>query len=155
MPDKYIYRREDNGVLVEVDFETAMGQQGGYITLSDGVMARRCVYLEQDGKPVQNKPTTTGITPEVVSDTLGVPQHQVHEFREDARRNGYSVEFTQDPDVPQFYQARFPSENEKWRYAGHRGLNDRNSRNGGGAPLSPAQFERAKQRLLEASEERR
>jgi hypothetical protein len=151
MPDKYYARREDNGVLIEVTFEQVMDQQAGYITLSDGVLAKRCVYLEQDGKPLKTATKQTGPSPEIVSDTLGCGMYQVEELREHARRNGCRVEFTPDPEVPQFYQARFGSEKAKWEYAKSRGLHDKNGLNGGGAVLSAEQLERAKVRLLESS----
>ena len=43
----YKFRREDNGQVVEVPFEVMMQQDvAGYITLEDGVQARRCAHLE-------------------------------------------------------------------------------------------------------------
>jgi len=146
----YHYRREDDGELIEVDFETAINQQDGFITLPDGVLARR-VRVMEDGVYGQEK-CATKILPvkaEIVSDALGVTEHQVQEFREDAARNGMRVDFTPDPLQPHFFQARFNTWEEKSRYMRHRKIADRNSRNGGGQVLSPEMLARAKARLLE------
>ena len=146
----YKFRREDNGDIIEVDFATAMSQSGGFITLPDGASARRCVYLENHDDYRSEK--REKVQAEIVSDTLGVTANAVADYRANAAKHGYHIEFTPDPTSPYFYQARFPSWQEKARYAKFRGLGaDRNSKNGSGAALSPAQFERAKQRLLESS----
>jgi hypothetical protein len=145
----YIYRREDNGELIEVDWQTMMGQQGGYITLADGVQARRCVYLERSAAPLP-KAERTPDHPPILSDALGVTCHQVKAFQEDAIKNGYTgIEFVQDKQEPTFYQCRISSVHEWRRYLKHRGVRDRNSRNGGGQPLAPGQLARAAARLLE------
>lgn len=148
---KYVFRREDNGELIEVDWDTMMGQQGGFITLPDGVQARRCTHLENGEAKTTLQKSDAGLHPKIVSDTLGCGQYQVEELREDARRNGFGVEFAPDPAVPEFYQAHVGSVAEWRRYIKHRGLFDKNGRNGGGATLSREQFERAKSRLLEAA----
>ena len=148
----YLYRREDNDQIVEVDFATMMSQVGGYITLPDGVQARRCVYLESQEQTAAEK--RIKVQPEIVSDTLGVTDKAVNDFRANAEQYGYRVEFKPDPTAPEdFYEAHFPSWREKQRYAAFRGLpHDLNGRNGSGATLSPQTLERAKQRLLKASE---
>jgi hypothetical protein len=81
--------------------------------------------------------------------------HQVAELREHARANGCRVEFTPDPAVPEFYQARFGSEAEKQRYMRARGLHDKNGLNGGGATITGQQLERAAARILEQAEANR
>lgn len=145
----YIYRREDNGETVEVGFAEMMEQKDGSITLPDGVLARRCIYLENHEQSASGKQLP--LKAEIVSDALGVTGHQVAEFREDAAKGGFAVEFTTDPHEPTFYQARFNSWEEKARYMKHRGQRDRNSRNGGGQPLSPDMLRRAAARVREQS----
>jgi len=41
MTETYPFRREDNGEIVEVPFETMIQHRYGWITLEDGVEARR------------------------------------------------------------------------------------------------------------------
>lgn len=144
----YFYSREDNGQIVEVDFETAMSQQAGFITLPDGVAARR-VHFEEHQQPSGERKK---LQSEIISDTLGVTDVKLDEYRQNAEQYGYRVEWTQDPHEPTYYQARFPSWKERDRYMRFRGLCDKNSRNGGGAALSADCLERAKQRLLEQSQ---
>ena len=151
MPDKYIYRREDNGTLIEVEFSVMLTQEDGYIRLSDGVLARRCVSLERDGEPLEHKGGASAVAPRIVSDALGCAAHQVEELREHARREGHRVSFQVDPTCEHYYQAHFNTYDEKWRYAKSRGLSDQNSTNGSKVTLSPEQLERAKQRLLETA----
>ena len=142
----YLYRREDDGEVVEVDFETAMSQQAGYITLPDGVSARR-IY-ESTGEKSATPRTPIAAVP--LSDAMGCTAAQVGEMASDAKRHGFTgVEFVQDKTEPTFYQAKFSSWAEWDRYRKHRHLVDKNSRNGSGAALCPATFERAKARVLE------
>jgi hypothetical protein len=151
----YIFRREDTGRIIEVDFSMMMDQDAaGYITLDDGVQARRCVHLE-DPRAIRigNAPDRNP-TPEIVSDAMGVTCNQVEEMRQDAAKNGIGVEFVRDPLEPTFYQAKFGSWKEWDRYRRHRGFTDNNGKNGGGATLTPAQFERAKQKILESHDAR-
>lgn len=142
---KYIFRRLDNDELIEVDFETAMSQVNGYITLPDGTEARRCVYLE---KQAERAAKQKKLRHEIVSDTLGVTKHQLEESRKRAAAQGLRVDFTPDPTEPTFYQARFPSAKDYKRYADSFGFTDKNSRNGGGSPLSAELLKRSIQRVL-------
>lgn len=87
-----------------------------------------------------------GIDRPVVSDSLGCIGEQVAELQADAQLHGFSaVEFKPDPHVPGFYQAHCNSPDQWRRYVEHRGLDDRNSRNGGTATLTPELLERAKE----------
>jgi hypothetical protein len=148
----YVYRREDNGDLVTVGFDEMMSQRDGYITLPDGVLAKRCVYLENHATAAKEK--LIPLKAEIVSDNLGCTGHQVANFREDAQRHGFTgVEFTPDPHEPTYYQARISSVHEWRRYLKHRCLREKNSRNGGGQPLSPGMLKRASERLLEQAAE--
>jgi hypothetical protein len=144
MSKAYLYRREDNGCLVEVDFATMMEQKCGFITLPDGVEARRCVHLEIERDGRQKAAPVREIEKPIVSDALGFPQHQLAEFEQDRAKHGFGgVEFTPDPRVPEFYQVRISGKREYQRYLKHRQMHDRNSRNGGGQALSPELLERA------------
>lgn len=152
---KYIYRREDTGDLIDVDFETAMNQLDGYIQLPDGVLARRCFHLEQSDAETIRKAPDGQIVPikaEIVSDALGVTCNQVAEMRADAAKNGFAVEFTQDPHEPTFYQLRASSWAEHARYMRHRGYFDKNGLLGSGAALSAAQLEQAAARVKESTD---
>ena len=143
----YKFRREDDDQIVEVDFATAMNQVGGMITLPDGVTARRCVYLEEQPERGERHKK---VQAEVVSDTLGVSVDHVAAYRANAEQYGQRVEFVPDPTCEHWCKAKFPSWQDRDRYMQFRGMTDKNSRNGSGAVLSPAQFEQAKNRLLNA-----
>lgn len=146
----YIFRREDNGQLVTVDWETMMQQSGGYITLDNGVQARRCAYLEEQ-EPQPESERQIKVQAEIVSDRLGIPKHKVAEARELAQQYGHHVEFTPDPHEPTFCQARFPTWHARDEYAKWLGLSDHSSRNGGGSPLSGELLRRSAKRVLEQS----
>lgn len=162
MSDVYYFRREDNDEIIEVDFQTAMSADAaGFITLPDGVVARRARSMEprmesaSSGTPELAKP--------MVSDALGFTAEQFHEFEEDRRRHGFTaIEFVRDPHCETFMQVKCSSPAEYQRYREHRNdmsksarnkyrgeFNDRNSRNGGGQPLSKRDLEAAAARVRE------
>lgn len=145
----YIFRREDNGELISVDFETMMGMDSlGYITLQDGIQARRSRAAEI-GIEVQSQDRKELEKP-IVSDSLGFGAQQLAEFEADRVRHGFTgIEFTNDPLVPEFIQVRCNSKVEWQRYLKHRGMSDFNSRNGSGATLTQEQMDEAKKRILE------
>lgn len=144
---KYVARREDNGELVNVTFDQIMSQQAGFITLEDGTLARCVTVTDEWQRATKHKKVRV----EIVSDTLGVTANRVDEYRENAKQFGYKVEFVPEPGCEHFCQAKFPSWHEKDRYMAFRGLCDKNSKTGSGAPLSPLLLERASQRLLDAN----
>lgn len=143
---KYLFRREDNDALIEVDFQAMIQQDAlGAITLPDGVTARRCRHLEQ---PVTVAPpkegAAVGLEKPIVSDSLGFTYHQLAAFEADRVQHGFSgVEFRPDPLVPGFYQAHFSGRAEWERYYRHRGYGDRNSLLGSAPALSQADLDRA------------
>ncbi len=144
----YIYRRTDNDELIEVGFEEMMNQKDGFITLPDGVLAKRCIALELqkygDEDTAKYEMLVPGGRPApLVSDAMGVTYHQVDEMRQDAMAHKLNVEFVQDPTEPTFYQAKFNSRRDWEQYVAHRGMYDKNSINGSGAMLSPAQYQKA------------
>lgn len=144
-----IFRREDNDELIEVDFATVMDRQdaSGYLLLDDGVFARRCWHLEEKPAPPSKR---AELDKPIVSDTLGFTAHQLAEFEADRRANGFSgIEFVQDRLEPSFYQVKCDNADVWRKYMKHRGLADRNSRNGGGAQLTPGQLDRLKSRMLD------
>ncbi len=154
----YIFRRADNEHLFEVDFATMIEQDAlGYITLTDGVQARRCRHLEaeMDSKTGEKLRATADGGRPIVSDALGFPQHQLAAFEQDRTANGFSgVEFVRDPLEPTFYQVKISSPTEWQRYIQHRGMSDRNSTNGGRAMLTADQLAAAEQRAKETSPEK-
>lgn len=160
--DVYYFRREDNDEIIEVDFQTAMSADAaGFITLPDGVVARRARSLEprleasSKGTPELNKP--------MVSDALGFIAEQLPDFEADRKRHGFSaIEFVRDPTCPTFVQVKCSSPAEFQRYREHRNemskspsnkfkgeFNDKNRRNGGGQPLSKRDFEIAEAKIRE------
>lgn len=85
---RYVYRREDNGELVELwmtveEMERRQGKNG-FIILDDGVKAIRD-YAEEHRQFTVEKPIT--------SDGLGCHPEQCREFEEQARSLGVPVEF--------------------------------------------------------------
>lgn len=146
----YLFRREDNGQIVEVDFTKMMEQDAaGYIEL-DGVTARRCVYLEleRDGHkdifPFEHE--FDHDTRPIVSDALGFPECQFDEMEKDRLMEGHvGVEFRRDPAVPQFFQVHCSSRKAWQEYLDHRGMVDQNKTVG--VLLSEEDLERAKRRM--------
>ncbi len=140
----YLFRREDDGQVVEVDFATMMGQDAaGYITLPDGTPARRCLHLEteRDGRPPRKE--SPYLEKPIVSDALGFCEEQLADFEEDRRANGFrGVEFVRDPLVPQFFQVKCKSRAEHDRYVKHRGMVNRSYN--GGVQLSQEDLDRAR-----------
>jgi len=143
---RYVFRREDDGKLVRVGFEQMMKQDAaGYITLPDGVQARRCLHLEGHEKPEPGKCETDSTLRPIVSDALGFGEHQLADFEADRQKHGFGgVEFVRDPDVPQFIQVKCQSRREHARYVKHRGMVNR-SQHGGGVFLTQDDLDRAKQ----------
>lgn len=141
----YLFLREDNDEVIEVDFATMMTMDSlGCITLKDGATARRVRTLEPSEAPRQG--IAVDAERPIVSDALGITHQQLESYRADLTRHGFSgVEFKPDPHCPGFYQAHFSGRQEWQRYIKHRGLHDRNSAHGSGASLSQADLDRAAQ----------
>lgn len=153
MDGKYLFRREDNGEVVEVPWDVMMGQdRGGFITLPDGVQARRCLHLEKPA-PRKSGPTSYSGTKTIVSDALGFPEQQLGQFEEDRLKNHFTgIEFKRDPEVPQFFQVHCQSRAEFNSYVKHRGCVNKSGV--GGVRLSQSDLESAA-RLVERSVEER
>src|SRR3990167_8886665 len=92
----YQFRREDNGRVVSLVFDEMMAQDvAGYVTLPDGVRARRVHYGRQIGQPAEHREMAGA--PILPSDALGFTSHQLAEFEMDRRQHGFSgVEFVRD-----------------------------------------------------------
>ena len=144
----YLFRREDNGEVVEVDFATMMAQRGGYITLPDGVEARRCLHLELDrdgrrkrvgGRAVER----AAIDRPHVSDNLSFNAKSLPKIQESVAQAGLrdKVTFVVDPQCPGRRQMKFARHKDFLRYGRHKGLDDRNGRSG--AVLSAYSLEQA------------
>jgi hypothetical protein len=144
-----IFRREDNGELIELDFATVMAKQkDGFVELDDGVLARRCIHLEQQAERAAKR---AELDKPLLSDSLGFTSHQLAEMEADRVKHGHvGVEFIEDSGVEGYYQVKCSSP-AAWRdYVAHRGFVDKNGSNGGGASLSPALLERTIKRILGA-----
>ena len=139
----YRFIREDNGEVVEVDWETMMSKNpAGYITLEDGITAkedrtgwkRRTVFSEAEVSSNERQ---------CVSDALGFAAHQLEEFEADRKINGFSgIEFVRDEHTPEFIQVKGKAGPEWERYIRHRGLCDKN-RHDSGVVLAPGELEKA------------
>jgi hypothetical protein len=120
----YIYRRLDTNELVEMPFSAVLEQDAlGYITLPDGVQAKRCVWLENVPVP-QAKAVHTGMDRHDLTFSLGFSKKQLPEMMEAAKRDGLrGVEFYPDPQNANMVGIRCGSEAEKNAYIKHRGKN--------------------------------
>ncbi len=149
----YIFRREDNGELVHLDFEEMMQAKDGFLELSiDGkpCLLRRCVHLEldRDGRE-KRKQAELGLDKPIESDVMGFSVEALGQWEDFRKTHGFrNVEYVQDKDVPTFYKPRFTNWSEWDRYRKEVGKTDNNSKNGSGAAISPAQLEKAKEILL-------
>ena len=150
----YLYRRDDNGEVVEVGFEQMIEQDfSGYITLEDGVDAKRVHVQQSRSEPKSEKIKETA---KDVSDSLGFTELQLNDFENHRKQAGCrGVEFKRDPTEPTFFQVHFDSPQAKAKYIKSRGMSDNNSRNGGQTPMPPEQFEKAKEMFLRKYEENR
>ncbi len=132
MPTKYIYRRVDNEELVEMPFSAVLEQdQLGYITLTDGVQAKRCVHLE-DYQAQKAKAVHCGINTHDLTFSLGFSKKQLPEMRaalEAAKLKG--VEFYPDPQNANMVGIRCSDERARNAYIKHRGLYNRTGSLGG------------------------
>lgn len=142
----YKFRREDDDSIVKLGFAEMMAQDvAGYVTLDDGVRAKRV----HDGKPI-GKPANgreMAGAPILPSDALGFTSHQLAEFEADRKRNGFTgVEFVRDKTYEHFWQVKCSSRREWERYVAHRQLIDKNKSSG--TALSAGQLERARQDVL-------
>lgn len=143
----YEFRREDNGNSVMLGFDEMMAQDAaGYVTLPDGVRARRV----HDGKPIgkQAEHREMAGAPILPSDALGFTSHQLDEFEMDRKRHGFSgVEFVRDKSYDQFWQVKCSSRREWERYVRHRQMTDKNHSTG--SSLSEVQLRQAQERVSE------
>ena len=118
--------RQDDGTIVEVDFETMMTSKDGFIEI-DGEILRRVHegdISRKAEKEVRTGPVTT------VSSALGCIDTAVGDWRQDAETHGFGVEWKPDPMEPRFYNAYFSSEKERLRYVSHRQFYDKNPHSG-------------------------
>lgn len=146
----YKFRREDTGEVIDVDFASMMEMDAcGYITLPDGVVARRCRRLEQQ----QETGDVEKIIPlekPILSDSLGFCETQLAEFEADRVANGFTgIEFVPEPGLPFFYQVKCSGKEEWKRYLRHRNMRDNSKKLGSAATLTPKDIEEARQRILE------
>ena len=150
-PEAYPFRSSYDDTIIELSFEKMMQADCmGCITIK-GEEYRRARDIERErnaGKPAKSRTTAetaAGVSPAIVSDALGFAKHQLADFEADRKANGFNnVEFVQDPSVPEFVQVKCTSPRAYQEYVKHRGMFDKNSRNGSGVILTEADFDRAK-----------
>lgn len=144
-PDLYKYCREDTGEIVEVDYAAHIHHSHGWITLEDGVKAKRVRDPEEPRKIVGPKKVGTK---KLVSDSLGFGKHQLAEFEADRAQHGFSdVEFKPDPMVPEFIQVHFETTAARDRYARHRQYGNKTGL--GGVRFTEEELARAEDRVKE------
>jgi hypothetical protein len=119
----YIFRRTDSHELVEMPFSAVLEQDSlGYITLPDGVQAKRCLWLEDQDQASKSQAVHTGINRFDLTFSLVFSKKQLPEMRQAAKDAGFSgVEFYPDPQNPNMVGIRCSSEAERERYIKHRG----------------------------------
>lgn len=143
----YEFRREDNGKSVTLGFDAMMSQDvAGYVTLPDGVKARRV----HDGKPIgkQAEHRAMAGAPILPSDALGFTAHQFAEFEADRKHHGFhGVEFVRDKSYDKFFQVKCSSRKEWEKYVAHRQMVDKNKSSG--AALSAVQLRKAQEKVSE------
>ena len=140
---RFAFLREDNGKIVWVDWTTMIRQEAGFITLPDGVSARRCVHLEGES-PHRVSRQQRAVPMPVVSDSLGFPAQAFRDREAQRQKWGCTdIEFRRDPRVPEFYQVHCASESARDRYAKHRNMVNRTGSLGGGVMLSQEDLDRA------------
>lgn len=141
---QYAFEREDNGQIVHVDFQTMMSHFAGWITLPDGVRAKRIHEPTMKPERIQEH------TGPLVSENLGFGFYQLDEHEAFRQRHGFTgVEFKPDPRLPQYYNVYFSGPAERERYIKARGMADGNSRNGSGAGVTKEELAEAQRRAVE------
>lgn len=148
----YYFRREDNGETVTVDFEAMMNMDvAGYITLDDGVQARRCQRPSMRRKG--EVPQGAAKFEHVSNIAFCVPPSAVAAFDEDAKRNGFHIDWRPDykgadaDGTINSFNPHIPL-SELERYRKYRGMPDKNSKNGRGAVIYADDIEKSK-KLIE------
>lgn len=146
MSETYAYRREDDHRVEWVDFEHGPLAQdrAGFITLADGVQAKRCHGMEdRELKPTSKAPPSAVGAP-VVSDSLGFPEQCLEGRQRQLQELGCKgIEFKRDPKCPEFIQVHGASRAALDRYTRKRGMVNRTGSLGGGVLLSQEDLDRA------------
>ena len=141
----YPFRREDNGEIVSVSFLEMMEMDGGFITLPDGVLARR-VYDEEASEPAEKRLVQDAWGgKEHASDSMGFPKHQLAEMRADLERSGCTgITFREEPDTG-FVQVLSNSPGQKAKYAAHRQMPNQSGKLRDSVMLSERDLQRAEE----------
>lgn len=94
MSEKVLFRRDD-GTTIKIDASIAFERMeyGGFLALDDGEVVRK---VQEPPKPKQRTKPKLAILRENLNDSLGVTKHVVEGYREDARRNGFKVDWVED-----------------------------------------------------------
>jgi len=143
----YLFRREDTGEVVELEFCDVLRQDAaGYVDLPDGVTAKRCIHLELERDNEARRSVVKearALSRPIVSDALGVSVCRIEEYEKDRADNGHTgIRFVPDPSEPTFYQVHADSRKSFNAYMKHRGMTNKGSC--GGMRLSQADLDGAK-----------
>jgi hypothetical protein len=146
---QYPFRSEETDEVRYFDFEKMMTADCMGVIQYRGKPWKRARDLEPQVQ--SRKDRYRNDRPEIVSDALGFTQTQLAHFEEDRKKHQFhGIEFREDPDVPRFYQVKCSSPEAFDRYAKHRGFFNKSGKNGGGACLTEADFESAKELVSRA-----
>jgi hypothetical protein len=125
----YPFRNEATGEVCYLDFEKMMQADCMGVIIEDGEVLRRARDLEPRASKRVDR---TKERPEIISDALGFPGHQLKEMEADRKQGKFSnVEFREDPTCPEFFQVKCSSPSAFQKYMKHRGFFDKSSVNGG------------------------
>lgn len=145
---QYIFRRVDTDELIKLPFSAVLDQDRmGFVTLPDGVQAKRCVSLEQEhSKPKKQVPVTIDRD---LTMSLGFSQKQLKDMEADRVKHGFTgIEFVADPQLPEkMVGIKCGSEKERERYIKHRGYFNQTGRIS--RALTAEDLETAKRLVLE------
>lgn len=113
-------------------------------------MSRKFQYFPGKGVVEVTNTARQELAKPIVSDACGFIQQQLGDFEVDRVKNGFTgIEFVRDKDVPEFIQVKCSSQKEFDRYMKHRGLHDRNSRNGSAAGITQKEMDEAERLVKE------
>lgn len=154
MPEEqYQFRNEITGEVIEVDFETMMNQgAGGFLELEVDGQKVTFKRVHDDERSPSGKPIILAAPPKIISGlALGVFDTQVDDYREDAKKHGFTdIEFVPEKDFQEtgFYEAHCTCPEQWARYVKHRGLPEGNGQTGSAVAISGEQIEQARQQIL-------
>lgn len=138
----YQFAFEDNGEVIDVDFETMMTMDAaGYVEIC-GRVARR---INRPSVRREVEQVSDHVNAPMISDNAGFIEAALPQWEKWRQEHGFrSVEYRPDPQVPGFVQVHFHNRKERERYIKALHKHDRNSSNGSKAMLCPTLLSRTR-----------